>query len=57
MDYKLYPPIPAALPDVPPQVGCHLNVTQAKRQGLIANEKIFKKKYKKLNRLMWLNVC
>ena len=39
MDYKLYPPIPSALPDVPPQVGYHLNVVQAKRQGLIGREK------------------
>ena len=68
-DYKVYPPIPSApsiraqgpLPDVPPQVGYHLNVVQAKRRGLIAKEKAFKKKYKKynkiLNRLMWLNGC
>ena len=59
IDYKLYPPIPSALPEAPPQVGYHLNVVQAKRQGLIAKEKIFKKKYKKynkiLNRLTWLN--
>ena len=58
---KLYPPIPSAPPDVPPQVGYHLNVVQAKRRGLIAKEKIFKKKYKKyngiLNRLTWLNAC
>ena len=68
-DYKLYPPIPSApstgsqgpLPDVPPQVGYHLNVVQAKRRGLIAKEKMFKKKSKKnskiLNRLTWLNAC
>ena len=46
---------------MPPQVGYHLNVVQAKRQGLIAKEKMFKKKYKKyskiLNRLTWLNAC
>ena len=35
-DYKVYPPIPSALLDVPPQVGNHLNVVQAKRRGLIA---------------------
>ena len=33
----------------------------AKRRGLIDKEKMFKKKYKKynkiLNRLMWLNAC
>ena len=60
-DYKLYPPIPSALPEAPPQVGYHLNVVQAKRRGLIAKEGMFKKKYKKynriLNRLTWLNAC
>ena len=68
-DYKLYPPIPSAPsiraqlppPEALPQVGYHLNVVQAKRRGLIAKEKIFKKKYKKynriLNRLTWLNAC
>ena len=61
MDYKFYPPIPSAPPDVPSQVGYHLNVVQAKRRGLTDKEAIFKKKYKKynriLNRLMWLNAC
>ena len=61
MDYKLYPPIPSYPPEAPPQVGYNLNMVQAKRQGLIAKEKTFKKKYKKytkiLNRLMWLNAC
>ena len=60
-DYELYPPIPSALPEAPPQVGYHLNEIQAKRRGLIAKEKMFKKKYKKynkiLNRLTWLNAC
>ena len=60
-EYKLYPPISSAPPDAPPQVGYHLNVVQAKRRGLINKEKIFKKKYKKynriLNRLTWLNAC
>ena len=60
-DYKLYPTIPSALPEAPPQVGYHLNVVQAKRQGLIAKEAMFKKKYKKyykiLNQLTWLNAC
>ena len=36
-------------------------MVQAKRRGLIAKEKIFKKKYKKytkiLNQLTWLNAC
>ena len=44
-----------------PQIPYHLNVVQAKRWGLIAKEKIFKKKYKKytkiLNQLTWLNAC
>ena len=60
-EYTLYPNLPSALPDVPLQVGYHLNVAQAKRQGLIDKEAMFKKKYKKynrrLNRLMWLNAC
>ena len=60
-DYKLYPPILSAPPETPPQVGYHLNVVQAKKRGLIAKEKIFKKKYKKytklLNRLTWFNPC
>ena len=59
MDYKLYPPIPSALPEAPPQVGYHLNVVKAKRRGLIAKEVTFKKKYKKYNRILnqltWLN--
>ena len=61
MDYKLYPPIPSALPDAPPEVVYHLNMVQAKRQGLIAKEQMFKKEYEKytkiLNRLTWLNAC
>ena len=36
-------------------------MAQAKRQGLIDKEQMFKKKYEKytkiLNRLMWLNAC
>ena len=69
-EYKLYPNLPSALPDVPPpqngappgsQVGYHLNMVQAKRLGLINKKLMFKKKYKKynriLNRLMWLNAC
>ena len=61
MSYNTYPNLPSAPPEVPPQVGYHLNVVQAKRRGLIAKEKMFKKKYKKytkiLNRLTWLNAC
>ena len=60
-EYKLYPNLPSALPDVPLQVGYYLSVAQAKRRGLIDTEAMFKKKYKKynrtLNRLMWLNAC
>ena len=60
-DYKLCPPIPSAPPKALPQVGYYLSMVQAKRRGLIAKEKMFKKKYKKynriLNRLMWLNAC
>ena len=59
-EYKLYPPIPSAPPealgphsvDAPPQAGYHLSMVQAKRRGLIAKEKIFKKKYKKYNRIL-----
>ena len=61
MDYKLYPPIPSAPPEAPPQDAYHLSVITAKRQGLIDKEAMFKKKCKKynriLNRLMWLNAC
>ena len=60
-EYKLYPNLPSALPDAPLQVGYHLNMAQAKRWGLTDKEAMFKKKYKKynriLNRLMWLNAC
>ena len=51
-DYKLYPPIRSALPEAPPQVGYHLNVIKAKRRGLIDKEAMFKKKYKKYNRIL-----
>ena len=61
MDYKLYPPIPSAPPEAPSQVGYHQSVIKAKRRGLIDKEAMFKKKYKKynkiLNRLAWLNAC
>ena len=60
-NYKLYPPIPSALPEAPPQVGYHPSVIKAKRRGLIAKEQMFKTKYEKyteiLNRLTWLNAC
>ena len=69
VSYNTYPPLPSAPPEVPgprseeapPQVAYHLNVVQTKRRGLVAKEKMFKKKYKKynkiLNRLTWLNAC
>ena len=60
-DYKLYPNLPSAPTEVPPRVGYHLNVVQAKRRGLINKEVMFKKKYKKYNRILnqltWLNAC
>ena len=44
-----------------PQVLYLLSIIKAKRRGLIDKERMFKKKYKKynkiLNRLMWLNAC
>ena len=60
--YNTYPNLPSsASPSEAPQVVYHLNMVQAKRQGLIAKERMFKKKYKKytkiLNRLTWLNAC
>ena len=62
VSYNTYPILPTeAPPPENPQIPYHLNVVQAKRRGLIAKEKIFKKKYKKytkiLNQLMWLNAC
>ena len=69
MSYNTYPILLSALPEAPegprmvdnPQVPYHLSVIKAKRQELIDKEKMFKKKYKKynkiLNRLMWLNAC
>ena len=55
------PSTPTALSAENPQTPYHLNVVQAKRQGLKAKEQTFKKKYEKytkiLGRLMWLNAC
>ena len=60
-DYKLYPNLPPSAPPENPQVAYHLSVIQAKRQGLMAKEQMFKKKYEKytkiLIQLMWLNAC
>ena len=61
--YNTYPnltPSSAPLPEAL-QVPYHLIIIKAKRQGLIDKEKMFKKKYKKynkiLNRLALLNAC
>ena len=35
-----------------PQIPYHPNMVQAKRQGLIAKEKMFKKKYKKYTKIL-----
>ena len=59
--YKLYPNLPSSAPPENPQVAYHLSVIQAKMQGLIHKEQMFKKKYETyteiLNRLTWLNAC
>ena len=60
--YNTYPNLPSAPPsEAPPQVVYHLKVVQTKRRGLIDKEKMFRKKYKKynkiLNRLRWLIAC
>ena len=52
VSYNTYPNLPSAPPDVPPQVGYHLNVVQAKRRGLINKEVMFKKEYNKYNRIL-----
>ena len=60
MSYNTYPNLPSALPSEAwsapqaeaPQVGFHLNVILAKRRGLIDKEKMFKKKYKKYNKIL-----
>ena len=60
-DYKLYPNLPPSAPPESPKVAYHLNIIQAKMQGLKNKEQIFKQKYEKynkiLNQLMWLNAC
>ena len=50
--YNIYPPIPSALPEAPPQVGYYLNMVQANRQGLAAKEAMFKKKYEKYAKIL-----
>ena len=68
-EYKLYPNLPLSVPPEAlgprsaenPQVAYHLNIIQAKMQGLKNKEQTFKQKYEKytkiLNRLTWLNAC
>ena len=51
MSYNTYPNLLSAPPENL-QAGYHLNVIQAKRQGLIDKEKMFKKKYKKYNKIL-----
>ena len=50
-NYKLYPNLPLAPPENP-QVAYHLSVIQAKQQGLIAKEQMFKQKYEKSNKIL-----
>ena len=52
MSYNTYSNLPSASPSEAPQVAYHLNVVQAKRQGLINKEKMFKKKYEKYNKIL-----
>ena len=60
-DYKLYPNLPPSAPPEDLQVAYHLSVIQAKMQGLMAKEQMFRNKYEKytkiVNRLMWFNAC
>ena len=46
--YNTYPILSSALAEV----GFHLSVIKAKRRGLIDKEKMFKKKYKKYNKIL-----
>ena len=65
MSYNTYPILSPEAPPPPltenPQIPYHLSMVPAKRRGLINKEVMFKKKYKKynriLNRLTWLNAC
>ena len=52
MSYNTYPNLPSAPPSENLQVGYHLNVVQAKRQGLINKGQMFKKKYKKYTKIL-----
>ena len=59
-EYKFYPNLPSAPPENP-QVAYHLSIIQTKQRGLMAKDRMFKKKCEKytkiLNRLTWLNAC
>ena len=58
--YNAYPIFMSAPPEAQegpylaenPQAGYHLKVVQAKRRGLMDKEKVFKKKYKKYNKIL-----
>ena len=53
MSYNTYPNLPSsAPPPEAPQVAYHLNAVQAKRQGLIAKEQMFNKKYEKYTKIL-----
>ena len=53
MSYNTYPNLPpSAPPPENPQVAYHLSVIQAKRQGLMAKEQMFKKKYEKYTKIL-----
>ena len=49
--YNTYQNLPSTPPENP-QAGYHQNVVQAKRRGLIAKEKMFKKKYEKYTKIL-----
>ena len=53
VSYNTYPVLltEAPLPE-DPQIPYHLNMVQAKRRGLMAKEKMFKKKYKKYTKIV-----
>ena len=51
MSYNTYPNLPSAPPEYP-QVAYHLDMVQAKREGLINKEKMFKKKYEKYTKIL-----
>ena len=50
--YDIYPPIPSALSDAPPQVVYHLSAIQAKQRGLKNKQQMFKQKYEKYNKIL-----